>query len=140
MTGPDYQGLGVGTAARRALAHAGLRPADVDCIHLHGTGTQANDSTEAIGLGNVFDGRTPPAFGTKGQTGHTLGAAGVLEVLLAVDALRRGVAPPNHGLGATDVDSRLDLTTAPRPLPRARHALKVASGFGGVQAALVVAQ
>lgn len=139
VTGPDYQGLGLGTAARRAIAHAGLTTADVDVIHLHGTGTRANDGTEAIGLGNLFDGRTPPAFGTKGHTGHTLGAAGILEVLLLDEALRRGIAPPNHGLVATDVDARLDLVTAtPRTLARAHTGLKVASGFGGVQAAVVV--
>ncbi|MCK5942951.1 MAG: hypothetical protein KAI24_13320 [Planctomycetes bacterium] len=140
VTGPDYEGLGVGLAARRAIAHAGLQPTDVDLLHLHATGTRANDRSEAIGLGaawaEVAD-RTPPAFGTKAQTGHTLGAAGILESLLAIAALDRCVVPANHNLERSDCDPRLDLTTRPRPLPRSRHALKVASGFGGVQGAVV---
>ncbi|MCA8953392.1 MAG: hypothetical protein KDE27_28020 [Planctomycetes bacterium] len=137
VTGPDYEGRGVGLAAERAMAHAGIAAADVDVLHLHGTGTTANDTTEAIGVSNAFGGRTPPAFGTKAQTGHTLGAAGTIEALLAIAALERRVVPQNVGLDDVAVDPRLDLTTAPRPLSRARYALKVASGFGGVQAAAV---
>lgn len=139
VTGPDRRGAGVGLAARRALAHAGLAAADVDVLHLHGTATLANDSTEAIGMAEAFGGRTPPAFGSKSQTGHTLGAAGAVEALLAMAALQRGVVPANRGLQQTDVDAGLDLVIgAARPLPRARCALKVASGFGGVQAAVVM--
>lgn len=150
VTGPDYEGLGVGLAAKRAVAHAGLSMADIDLLHLHATGTRANDKTEAIGLGNAFTGpltdtasaggaqqRTPPAFGSKSQTGHTLGAAGVIESLLAIAALQRAIVPANIGLSSSDCDPRLDLPTAPRTLRRSRHALKVASGFGGVQGAAV---
>lgn len=137
VTGPDREGLGVRIAAGRALAHAGLTPADIDLVHVHGTGTMANDASEAIGLSKLFGGRTPPAFGTKSQTGHTLGAAGMIEALLTIAALERGVVPRNVGLTEPDVDPGLDLVTLPRPLVRARRALKVASGFGGVQAAAV---
>lgn len=140
VTGPDYEGLGIGLAARRAIEHAGLQPTDIDLLHLHATGTRANDKTEAIGLGNVWRDhadRTPPAFGSKSQTGHTLGAAGVLESLLAIAALERRQVPRNVGLMDNDCDPRLDLPTSPRKLERARHALKVASGFGGVQGAAV---
>jgi 3-oxoacyl-[acyl-carrier-protein] synthase-1 len=141
-TGPDYEGRGIGLAARRAIAHAGLLPTDIDALHLHGTGTRANDKSEAIGLSGVFASgghkRTPPAFGSKGQTGHTLGAAGVIESLLAIEMLRRGEVPKNHGLAEPDVHPGLDLVTAPRRLVRTRHALKVASGFGGLQGALVL--
>ena len=147
-TGPDYRGKGVRLAAQRAIASAGLQPDDVDVIHLHGTGTKANDRSEAIGLGDLFAAqadvggrkRTPPAFGSKGQTGHTLGAAGILETLLAIAALQRRVAPGNYGLEHADVDARLDLVTTPRTLERARYALKVASGFGGLQGAVVLAR
>jgi len=137
VSGPDYEGRGVGLAAARAIAQAGVATADIDVLHLHGTGTKANDTAEAIGLGNVFGEGTPPAFGTKSQTGHTLGAAGTIESLLAIAALERGQVPRNIGLEQSAVDERLDLVTAPRALSRARHALKVASGFGGVQAAMV---
>lgn len=138
VTGPDRQGAGIALAAARAIAGAGLRPADIDVVHLHGTATQANDATEAIGLGRLFAGRTPPAFGTKAQTGHALGASGVLETIVTIEALLRRRAPANVGLEHPDVDPALDLTRSERSLPRARHGLKVASGFGGVQAAVVV--
>ncbi len=137
VTGPDYEGRGVGTAAARAMAHAGIATTDVDVLHLHGTGTRANDETEAIGLGNVFGESTPPAFGTKSQTGHTLGAAGTIETLLGIAALERGVVPGNVGLANKAIDPRLDVQPTARTLPRARRLLKVASGFGGVQAAAV---
>ncbi|MBX3464606.1 MAG: hypothetical protein KF830_15665 [Planctomycetes bacterium] len=138
VTGPDRAGRGLALAAARALALAGVAPADVDVVHLHGTATQANDATEALGLVGLFGGRTPPSFGTKAQTGHTLGAAGVLEALAAIEALQRGTAPANVGLDDPDVDPGLDLVRAERHLPRARCALKVASGFGGIQAAVVL--
>lgn len=138
VTGPDREGTGIGLAALRAIAAAGLAPADLDVLHLHGTGTLANDSTEAIGLARAFGGRTPPAFGSKAQTGHTLGAAGLLELLISAEALDRRSAPANVGLVEPDVDPGLDLVRAARSLPRARAALKVASGFGGVQAAVVL--
>lgn len=140
VTGPDYEGLGVGLAAQRAVAHAGLQLDDIDLLHLHATGTRANDKSEAIGLGNLWADvadRTPPAFGTKGQTGHTLGAAGVIESLLAIAALERAEVPANHGLRETDCDPRLDVHDRPRKLARSNAALKVASGFGGVQGAAV---
>ena len=135
---PDDGGQGLALAAARALERAGLRAADVDVIHVHGTATLANDRSEALGLVRLFGGRTAPAFGTKAQTGHTLGAAGVLETVLALESLRRREAPPNVGLEEPDVEPRLDLVREPRALERARCALKVAGGFGGIQAAVVL--
>ena len=138
VTGPDRQGAGLALAAARAIAAAGLQPSDIDVLHLHGTATAANDATEAIGLGALFGGRTPPAFGSKGQTGHTLGASGVLETIVSLAALQRREVPTNVGLERPDVDPALALVRTKQALPRARFALKVASGFGGVQAATVV--
>ncbi|MFY9344572.1 MAG: beta-ketoacyl synthase N-terminal-like domain-containing protein [Planctomycetota bacterium] len=138
VTGPDLQGAGIALAASRAIAGAGLQSGDIDVLHLHGTATVANDATEAIGLGALFGGQTPPAFGTKGQTGHTLGASGVLETILTIEALQRGSAPANVGLERPDVDPALTLVRREQRLDRAHLALKVASGFGGVQAAVVV--
>lgn len=135
---PAADGSGLLLAARRALQHAGVTPADIDVIHVHGTGTAANDSSEALGLGLLFDGPTPPAFGSKGQIGHTLGAAGVIETVVAIEALQRRRAGTNVGLVEPGVDPRVDLVREPRDLPRARHALKVAGGFGGVQSAIVL--
>lgn len=138
VTGPDRAGKGLQLAVQRALAAAELPAAAIDLVHLHGTATLANDATEALGLVAAFGGSTPPAVGSKAQTGHTLGAAGVLETLLALASLVRAEVPANCGLAAPDVHPGLDLVRQPRRLPRAEHALKVASGFGGVQAAVVL--
>jgi len=135
---PAQDGSGLRLAAERALARARLATGEIDVIHVHGTGTEANDAAEARGLGALFAGPTAPAFGSKGQIGHTLGAAGVIETLVTIEALQRGQAGGNVGLTTLGVDPLLDLSPAPRSLPRARHALKVGGGFGGVQAALVL--
>ncbi len=137
VTGPDREGEGTRLAAARALAKAGIRPRDVGVIHLHGTGTVANDASEALGIVRLFEGETAPAFGTKAQTGHTLGAAGVIETLISIEALRRGEAPANVGLEEPDVDPHLALVRHATTLASAR-ALKVSGGFGGYQSALVV--
>jgi len=139
VTGPSRDGEGLLTAARRALAEAGIAPADVGYVHLHGTGTSFNDATEGKALARLFGGPTPPASGTKAQTGHTLGAAGLLESLVAVEALLRGTAPGNVGLEETDVDPSLTLARAATPLEGARAALKISAGFGGINAAVVFA-
>jgi len=137
ITGPSRDGEGLFLAAQRALARAELAAAGVDYLHLHGTGTDYNDAMEAQAVARLFDGPSAPASGTKAQTGHTLGAAGIVESLIAIEALRRGLAPANVGLEEVGVHSALDLVREPRPLGSARHALKLAAGFGGINAALV---
>lgn len=138
VTGCHREGLGVTLATQRALSSAGLSPDAVDLVHLHGTGTKASDFSEATGLGVTFSGETPPAVGTKGLTGHTLGAAGVLESLIALSCLERKRVPANAGLVEPNVDARLSLTREPERLDRARCALKVSGGFGGIQQAIVL--
>ncbi|MFG0316717.1 MAG: beta-ketoacyl synthase N-terminal-like domain-containing protein [Planctomycetota bacterium JB042] len=139
VSGPDPEGRGLELAGRRALAAAGVERGDVDAVHAHGTGTPFNDAMEANGLVRLFGGRTPPTFGTKAQTGHALGAAGVIESIVAIEALRRARVPANVGLDDPDVDARLSLVRREEALTRARVALKLAGGFGGMQAAVVFA-
>ena len=136
VTGPCRDGSGLALAIERALAHADAPPASVDYVHLHGTGTVFNDSMEQRALAISFD-TVPPASGTKGQHGHTLGAAGVLESLITLAALERGQAPANVGLRSPDEDSPVTLAGEAVCLPRSRTAIKVAAGFGGINAALV---
>lgn len=137
VSGCDREGGGIALSVERALRSAEVPHADIDVIHLHGTGTRANDNSEAIGLGVAFGGKTPAAYGTKGQIGHTLGAGGVLESLITIAALERATAPTNVGLSELGVDDRLQLTREITPLPRAKYGLKVASGFGGIQQAVL---
>jgi 3-oxoacyl-(acyl-carrier-protein) synthase len=138
VTGPSRDGVGLSLAAGRALARAGLAPEEIGFIHLHGTGTRYNDASEALAMEQVFGGGTPPAVGTKANTGHTLGAAGLLESLVALGCLERGLLPANLGLEEPDVASALDLTRGPRSLEGPRAALKVCAGFGGIDTAIVL--
>lgn len=137
ITGPSRDGTGLYLAASRALRRAGAGPGEVDYIHLHGTGTVYNDAMEGRALVRLFAEGSPPASGTKAQTGHTLGAAGVIESLIAIEVLERGRAPGNVGLAEPDLDPRIDLLRAEAALASPRVALKVSAGFGGINAAMV---
>ena len=85
-----------------ALASAGLSAAAIDYVNAHGTGTVQNDAMEVAALRLVFGehGSGPLLSSTKGQLGHTLGAAGALEAVVTVLALEQGVVPPTGGLAS----------------------------------------
>lgn len=101
MSTPHPEGLGAELALRDALARAGLQPGDVDYINLHGTASQKNDEVEAALVARTFPASTR-ASSTKGFTGHTLGAAGILEAVIALLAMRDGRVPGNLGADAPD--------------------------------------
>jgi 3-oxoacyl-[acyl-carrier-protein] synthase-1 len=90
MTAPCSDGSGAIRAMKAALADAGVKAAEVDYINLHGTGTRLNDRMEALALAAVFGDKIPPVSSTKPITGHTLGAAGALELALCWMVLYRG--------------------------------------------------
>lgn len=135
MSSPHPQGLGARQAMERALAAAGLTPADIDYINLHGTATQSNDAAEAAAVNAVF-GPDTPCSSTKGHTGHTLGAAGGIEAVISALLLTEGFMP--GGVGTRQLDPALScrylLETVERPL---RHVLSNAFGFGGSNCSLV---
>jgi 3-oxoacyl-[acyl-carrier-protein] synthase-1 len=92
MTAPRPDGSGALAAMRRALRSAGIAPSAVDYINLHGTGTALNDQMEAAALAAAFGGAIPPVSSTKPITGHTLGAAGAIELAICWMALARASA------------------------------------------------
>ena len=92
MSTPHPEGLGAALAMERALDRAGLKPIEIDYVNLHGTGTQANDRAEDRAIRHTFGERTP-CSSTKGRTGHTLGAAGITEAIIAALCLRHGFIP-----------------------------------------------
>jgi 3-oxoacyl-[acyl-carrier-protein] synthase-1 len=135
MSAPHPEGAGARMAMQRALEVAGLTPADIDYINLHGTGTPSNDATEALAVGALF-GADTPCSSTKAATGHTLGAAGALEAVICLLALRHGVLPA--GLNLTELDPQCPinyLTRSRRTSPVT--ALSNSFGFGGVNCALL---
>ena len=137
MSTPHPEGLGARLALADALARAGLTPGDVDYINLHGTATSKNDEVEAALLGDTFP-KTVRASSTKGFTGHTLGAAGILEAVITLTAMAEGVVPAT--LNSRDAEpvcaAQLALTHETREI---RVALSNSFGFGGSNCTLAFA-
>ena len=138
MTGPSRDGSGLAQAIRAALAAAGLRPDDIGYANAHGTGTPYNDAMESAALQNVFGDACPPMSGQKGMLGHTLGAAGVVETIGCVLALREKLLPGTPGLSAPAARVPANILKAPQPAADLRHVLKLNTGFGGVNSALIL--
>jgi len=135
LTAPDREGKGLARAAKAALDQAGALP--IDLVSAHGTATQFNDASEGAALASILGdrGSAVPLTALKGGIGHTLGAAGALETLSVLAAMRASVAPASVGSGAIEGGVRV--------LDRAEHheahaALKLSAAFGGANAALVL--
>jgi 3-oxoacyl-[acyl-carrier-protein] synthase-1 len=135
MSSPHPEGAGAAMAMRAALDRAGVRPREVDYINLHGTGTPANDRAEDAAVHAVF-GDAVPCSSTKGWTGHTLGAAGIVEAVVALLCLEHGLLPGSLNLRRVDpaLRSRIALEAEARPL---RRVLSNSFGFGGSNCSLL---
>jgi 3-oxoacyl-(acyl-carrier-protein) synthase len=139
MTGPAADGAGLARAMRSALNLAGLRPDQIDYTNAHGTGTAYNDAMESRAISSVFGETAPPCSALKGMLGHTLGAAGVVETIACVLAMRDRLLPGTVRLSVSAEGMPASLVKVPRPAARLARVLKVNSGFGGINAALVLA-
>lgn len=131
-------GDGLARAIRAALSDAGLGPSEVGMVVAHGNGTPASDASEARALQAIFGGDIPPVTGFKWATGHLLAASGALDVTLAVEALRDGLAPGIPTFDQPDPEiPRMPVSREPQT-PRSDVALVLCRGFGGMNAALLV--
>ncbi|HEY3354233.1 MAG TPA: beta-ketoacyl-[acyl-carrier-protein] synthase family protein [Polyangia bacterium] len=141
VTDPSPGHAGAVAAMRAALEDAGLAPAAVDYVNAHGTGTPKNDPAETAALHTLLGegaGRVPVSS-TKSQIGHLLGAAGAVELVATIFALEEGLLPATINLTHPDPECDLDYVPGtPRPATP-RIALSSSFGFGGQNAALVVA-
>lgn len=138
MSSPHPEGDGAYGAMKQALACAALTPIDIDYINLHGTGTQANDRAEAIAVTRAF-GDLTPASSTKGWTGHTLGAAGIIEIAIGLQAIEHQYLPCNLNLEAPE--SNMSLALVYRGAPTSiRRVLSNSFGFGGSNCSVIVGQ
>lgn len=137
MSTPHPEGLGARLALADALARAGIEASDVDYINLHGTATPKNDEVEAALLADLFSPRVR-ASSTKGFTGHTLGAAGILETVLTLLSMEHGIVPAT--LNSRDAEpicaAQLALAHEEREI---RVALSNSFGFGGSNCTLAFA-
>jgi 3-oxoacyl-[acyl-carrier-protein] synthase-1 len=138
MSTPHPEGLGAELALNDALARAGIEPGDVDYINLHGTASQKNDEVEAALVARTFPPSTR-ASSTKGFTGHTLGASGILEAAITLLAMRDGRVPGNLGADTPDSLCGPQMAWVPEPA-NIRIALSNSFGFGGNNACLAFAR
>ena len=134
---------GLAQAIRVALDAAKLSPPEIDYVHAHGTGTGYNGAMESLALKTIFGDACPPVSGSKGMSGHTLGAAGVLETIICVLAMQVEIFLRVH-LARLNVAAE---GRAARSRPRNLHAqqksknvLKLNTGFGGMNGALILQQ
>jgi 3-oxoacyl-[acyl-carrier-protein] synthase II len=141
-TAPRPDGEGAADSMRRALADAGISPADVSYINAHGTGTKLGDAAEAAGIRQVFAAAPgsggPPVSSVKGVTGHMLGASGAVEVAVSAAVLSRGLLPPTHNLDNPDPACELDHVVKEPREGRVNYALTNSFGFGGHNVSLLL--
>ena len=135
MSSPHPEGLGARMAMQDALNMARLQPSEIDYINLHGTATQSNDAAEGKAVAALF-GALTPCSSTKGATGHTLGAAGGLEVVICALALQHDLLPAGLNTQQLDPAQDLDYVLENREQPVAR-VLSNSFGFGGTNCSLI---
>ena len=137
ISGPSRTGDGLYFAMRDAMSEAGVGPADVDMLQMHGTATAYNDEMEskAAGLAGLSD---VPAQSLKPYFGHTMGASGVIETILAAEELKRGIFLGVKGFEELGVPVPLNVAAENRLIRNPHHCLKTASGFGGTNAAVLL--
>lgn len=141
ITDPDPTGANPARAIRMSLADAGVGPGDVDYINAHATSTPVGDSAETRVIKQVLGeehAHQVPVSGTKGATGHCLGAAGAVEAMFAVRAITDGILPPTINLDTPDPSCDLDYVPNVARKADVRVALSNSFGFGGHNACIVL--
>jgi 3-oxoacyl-[acyl-carrier-protein] synthase-1 len=136
MSSPHPDGMGARLAMQQALAAAGLAPADIDYVNLHGTATKANDASEDKAVYELFGGATPVSS-TKGATGHLLGAAGITEAIISLLAIEQELLPAGLHTRNIDPGLRSDYLLENRDA-RITRVLSNSFGFGGSNCSLVL--
>lgn len=139
MTAPDPDADGILRAMEEALREGGFTADDLGHVNAHGTGTPANDKTEALAVQKLCGpekGAQVPVTSIKGAVGHTLGAAGALEAIVCALSVARDTVPPTTGFTEADEECAVNVVTAPIEGFRQKVALSNSLGFGGHNACL----
>ncbi len=139
LTAPDPEGLGVSRAMTLAIKDAGLSPADIDYVNAHGTSTPMNDPIETKAIKHAFGdhARRLKVSSLKSMTGHCIGAAGGIEAVASVLAIRDQYFPPTINLDNPDPECDLDYVPHKGVPGTIRAVVKNSMGFGGQNAAIV---
>ena len=139
MTAPLEDGSGAAAAMESALKDAGIGADEIDYVNLHATGTKLNDSMEAKAVDKVFSGRKVPVSGTKPMTGHTLGAAGSLELAACFLAIERQKIPIHLNDGILDeAMPELNLVRKAETASEIRTCMSNSFAFGGCNVSLII--
>ncbi len=137
MTGTSRDGAELAMAMEKALDMAQISPGSLACIAAHGTGTVFNDRTEMKAFKKLCGESRVPTYSIKGGTGHTLGTAGLVELIIALKTLEEKVIPPTVNLEVVDPDATGWVFTEPREI-RGSTTISTSAGFGGINAVLVI--
>lgn len=135
LTAPHPEGLGAAKSMKDAIAEAGILPTDIDYVNTHGTSTPAGDIPELLGIQNAIGDHiyNVNISATKSMTGHLLGAAGAIEALACIMAIKDSVIAPtiNNFNRDTNIDERINLTLNKAQEREVRYAMSNTFGFGG---------
>ena len=141
ITAPHPQGLGAKMVMTNALKDAGMKTSDIDYINVHGTSTPLGDISETKAIVDLFgeDAYKLNISSTKSMTGHLLGAAGAVEAIAAILAVKYDIIPPtiNHFTDDPDFDPKLNFTFNTPQKREVRAALSNTFGFGGHNASVI---
>ena len=141
MTAPHPEGIGAKKVMINCLKDAGLKPQDVDVINMHGTSTPLGDLAETNAVKAVFGDHAYNINinSTKSMTGHLLGAAGAIEAIASIMAIKKGVIPPtiNHHVADEQLDPKINFTFGQAQKRTVDVALSNTFGFGGHNACLI---
>lgn len=143
ITAPEASGAQAAAAIKKALDSAGLKPTDIDYINLHGTGTKLNDLMESRAVASNFGLDMPPVSSTKPVTGHTLGAAGALELAICCSLITAGDGklPPQLWDGEKDEELEpLNFAEKEKTYKGIRTCMSNTFGFGGCNVSLIIGE
>ena len=131
ITAPHASGEGATRSIKMALNEAGITPNEVDYINAHGTSTPMNDKIETLAIKNVFGDICVPVSSTKSMTGHLLGAAGSVEAIISIMAMRESFVPATIGYKEFDEECDLDIVANQGRNKELNYVLSNSFGFGG---------
>ncbi|MGB5463769.1 MAG: beta-ketoacyl-ACP synthase II [Aureibaculum sp.] len=141
VTAPHPEGLGAISVMKNCLNNAGISPQEVDAINMHGTSTPLGDIAESKAIKEVFGDHayTININSTKSMTGHLLGAAGAIEAIASILAIKHGIVPPtiNHFTDDEEIDSKLNFTFNKAQKREVKVAMSNTFGFGGHNACVL---
>ena len=138
ITAPRPDGSGPAAAMRAALEQAQLNPSDIEYYNAHGTSTKLNDASECLSLKTIFGEKTPPVSSIKSMVGHLLGAAGAVEALTCILAIRDGILPPNINYDTPDPECDVDIIANKAREQRVSVTMSNSLGFGGHNASIIL--